>query len=66
MLCHVILPQVRADPLVLDVIGSGEDLAAIQAAAGQKGLDWRWLGAKDHAEPAMHDYQVRVVLCCLG
>ncbi|WIA36591.1 hypothetical protein OEZ86_007880 [Tetradesmus obliquus] len=50
--------QVRADPLVLDVIGSGEDLAAIQAAAGQKGLDWRWLGAKDHAEPAMHDYQV--------
>lgn len=29
----IILLQVRADPLVLDVIGSGEDLAAIQAAA---------------------------------
>jgi hypothetical protein len=25
--------QMRADPLVLDVIGSDEDLAAIQAAA---------------------------------
>jgi hypothetical protein len=25
---------------------------------GGDGLDWRWLGAKDHAEPAMHDYQV--------
>jgi hypothetical protein len=52
----------RADPLVLDVIGAGEDLSAIQAAAGHKGLDWRWLGAKDHAEPAMHDYQVGVRL----
>jgi hypothetical protein len=24
---------------------------------GEEG-EWRWLGAKDHAEPAMHDYQV--------
>jgi hypothetical protein len=52
--------QVKPDPLSLDVIGSGEDLSAIQAAAGAKGLVWNWLGGKDHADPSMHDYQVCV------
>jgi hypothetical protein len=49
--------------LVLDVIGSGEDLSAIQEYAGSKGLTWNWLGGKDHADPSMHDYQVCVYAC---
>ena len=47
-------PQARPDPLVLDVVGAGEDLGAIQEYAAAKGLHWRWLGAKDHADPSMH------------
>lgn len=50
-------PQARPDPLVLDVVGAGEDLGAIQEYAAAKGLHWRWLGAKDHADPSMHAYQ---------
>eukprot|EP00775_Hariotina_reticulata_P003919 gene3919-4173_t len=50
--------KARPEPLVLDVIGSGEDLEAIQAYAAEKKLNWRWLGGKDHADPSMHDYQV--------
>eukprot|EP00879_Flechtneria_rotunda_P025238 GHRR01026809.1.p1 GENE.GHRR01026809.1~~GHRR01026809.1.p1 ORF type:complete len:472 (+),score=154.55 GHRR01026809.1:87-1502(+) len=50
--------QARPDPLHLDIIGSGEDLAAIQAAAAAKGLHWNWQGARDHADQSMHDYQV--------
>jgi len=50
--------QARPEPLVLDVIGSGEDLEAIQEYAAEKKLNWRWLGGKDHADPSMHDYQV--------
>jgi hypothetical protein len=53
--------QARPEPLVLDVIGSGEDLEAIQEYAAEKKLNWRWLGGKDHADPSMHDYQVN---CC--
>lgn len=53
------LLQAKPDPLVLDVVGAGEDLAAIQEAARSKGLVWNWLGAKDHADVSMHDYQVR-------
>lgn len=50
--------QAKPDPLVLDVIGSGEDLSAIQEYAASKALTWNWLGGKDHADPSMHDYQV--------
>lgn len=52
--------QVSPEPLVLDVIGAGEDLGAIQTAAADKGLAWNWLGAKDHGDASMHEYQVRV------
>jgi hypothetical protein len=51
-------PQAKADPLAVDVFGAGEDLQAIKAAAADKGLTWRFMGARDHADAAMHDYQV--------
>jgi hypothetical protein len=53
--------QAKPDPLVMDVIGAGEDLAAIQGYAASKGLVWNWMGGKDHADPSMHDYQVNGV-----
>jgi hypothetical protein len=43
----------------MDVIGSGEDLVAIQEYAAKKGLAWNWLGGKDHADGSMHGYQVK-------
>ena len=43
----------------MDVIGSGEDLVAIQEYAAKKGLAWNWLGGKDHADASMHGYQVK-------
>jgi hypothetical protein len=50
--------QAKPDPLVIDVIGAGEDLTAIQEYAASKGLVWNWMGGKDHADSSMHDYQV--------
>lgn len=55
--------QARPEPLVLDVIGDGEDLQEIQAYAQQKGLNWRWHAGRDHADPSMHDYQVTWGCC---
>jgi len=50
----------KHEQIPLDVIGSGEDLQAIQSAAAEAGLHWNFLGAKDHAERAMWEYQVFV------
>jgi hypothetical protein len=42
----------------LPMFETTESRQQAQSKGGDGGLDWRWLGAKDHAEPAMHDYQV--------
>jgi digalactosyldiacylglycerol synthase len=47
----------------VDVYGSGPDLDSVEKEAQKQKLALKFNGAKDHADPSIHDYKVRLYVC---
>ena len=45
---------------LVDVFGDGEDRQDVEEKAKEAGLNMRFMGGKDHADPALHGYKVFV------
>ena len=46
--------------VAVDVFGTGDDLAEVEAAAAAASLDLRFMGSRDHADASLHAYKVFV------
>jgi digalactosyldiacylglycerol synthase len=47
-------------PVSVDVFGGGDDLAAVRSSAEERSLPLHFMGPRDHADAALHDYSVFV------
>lgn len=46
--------------LPVDCYGAGPDLDEIKAEVARLGLDFRFMGAIDHADPSLHEYKILI------
>ena len=57
---HCNSPAASSTPVSVDVFGGGDDLAAVKSSAAERLLPRQFMGPRDHADPALHDYSVFV------
>ena len=57
---HCSGPAAASTPVKVDVFGGGDDLNAVRSSAVERHLPLEFMGPRDHADPALHNYSVFV------